>query len=215
MKVFFSIILSIIFSQNCFFCSINDSKKNIILYDGDAYHIFIHSLIAYPEILEKKDEYTINLYKKDCIDYKQFEKLLLKLYEQNYVLIDINSTFIENENGKITKQKVKVPLGKKPLVISVDDVVYDPKKSGNGLVDKLVLKGEKIVSQTLIDGKIVESDNREFLPILENFLAKNPDFSYNNARFTINLTGFCGILGYRISSLNKEVRENELKNVAP
>ncbi|MFQ9739281.1 MAG: hypothetical protein ACLR06_17395 [Christensenellaceae bacterium] len=37
----------------------------------------------------------------------------------------------------------------------------------------------------------------EFVPIVEEFVAKHPDFSYRGARGTIFLTGFDGILGYR------------------
>ena len=185
-------------------------------YSTDIKNIFIHSLIAYPEILDKKPKTVINTYHSDCIDYVEFENMLTELYKNNYVLIDVNKTFVVDENGNAKKCAVKVPVGKKPLVLGVDDVVYDPKKSGNGMVDKLCLdeKGE-ICSETNIDGKIDRSYNREFVPILENFLQKHPDFSPFGDRCTINLTGFCGILGYRITDKNIEFRQKEIEEVLP
>ena len=182
------------------------------IYTGQIKNIFIHSLIAYPEILQTKSKYTINKYDIDCIDYIEFENLLNELYNNNYVLIDINKTFCVDSNGIAQKTKTKIPIGKKPLVLGVDDVVYDPSKSGNGMVDKLCVdENGNIYTQTKINNKIDISYNREFAPILENFIELHPDFSFENARCCINLTGFCGILGYRISDKNIDFRNKEIK----
>lgn len=185
-------------------------------FDGEVKNIFIHSLIAYPEVLEKKSTNTIRTYHADCIDYIEFKNILEELHKNNYCLIDINKTFYIDENGIAKKCKVKVPRGKKPVVIGVDDVVYDPRKSGNGMVDKLCVdENGKIYSETLLNGKVNKSYDREFVPILENFLHIHPDFSPFGDRFTINLTGFCGILGYRISDTNIDKRNDEIKKVMP
>ena len=186
------------------------NKIEFVEYTGEIKNIFIHSLIAYPEILEQKSKQTVRSYNIDCIDYIEFENMLSELYKNNYVLVDINETFFVDANGKAHKKSVLVPRGKKPVVVGVDDVVYDPKKSGNGMVDKLCLDDNgKIYTETNINGKIDKSYSREFVPILELFLQKYPDFAPKNARFCINLTGFCGILGYRVTSENKDFAKSE------
>ena len=209
MKIFALILSVFCLFSSCF--KTNFKKPSFVLYDGEIKNIFIHSLIAYPEILQTKSKSTIATYHTDCIDYIEFENMLDELYKNNYVLVDIHKTFTV-ENGVAKKCKVKVPLGKKPIVIGVDDVVYDPKKSDNGMVDKICVDDEnKIYTETIIDGKIDKKYNKEFAPILENFLALHPDFSPFGDRLTINLTGFCGILGYRISDKNETKRKNETK----
>ena len=190
--------------------------KNDFEYSTNIKNIFIHSLIAYPEILDTKPKNVIKTYHNDCIDYVEFEKMLNELYKNNYVLIDMNKTFFVDENGIAKKCAVKVPTGKKPLVLGVDDVVYDPKKSGNGMVDKLCVdENGNVFSETKIDGTICKSYEREFVCVLENFLKVHPDFSPFGDRCSINLTGFCGILGYRITDNNIDFRKKEIESVLP
>ena len=127
---------------------------NFVKYNGEIKNIFIHSLIAYPEILENKSKNTIICYDKDCIDYIEFENMLKELHKNNYVLVDINDTFCLDENGNAIKKTIYLPKGKKPVVIGVDDVVYDPKKTGNGMVDKLCLDDAgNFYTETYINGK--------------------------------------------------------------
>ena len=204
-----SIILSIFCIFNVSINTHNSDNLNYILYDGEIKNIFIHSLIAYPEVLQTKSKSTIKTYHKDCIDYIEFENILENLYQNNYCLVDINKTFVI-ENGIAKKCKIKLPVNKKPVVIGVDDVVYDPNKSGNGMVDKLCVDSNgNIYSEANIDGDIKRSYDREFVCVLENFLEKHPDFSPYGDRVTINLTGFCGILGYRITDKDKNKRSIE------
>lgn len=159
-------------------------------------HIFTHCLIAWPE-LASKNAFI------DCVTVSEWKKILQSLYENDYVLIDINymyETYTETDGTeKIRlKNKITVPKGKKPLVISVDDVVYDPKKTNQGMIDKLVIRNGEIWGYTLFkDGREDYSQDNEIFPILEKFIKEHPDFSYKNGRVTLCLTGFAGILGYR------------------
>lgn len=213
MKYLLSFLLAISMIFGGGFGQVSQNLKQYELVEPK--NIFVHSLIAYPEILEQKPKNVIKNYHKDCIDYIEFENMLIELYQNNYMLVDISETYFV-ENGMAKKRKVKVPKGKKAVVIGVDDVVYDPKKSGNGMADKLCVDDNgELYTETNINGKVDKSYNREFAPILENFLKKNPDFSPNGARVTINLTGFCGILGYRVSSQNEILKQKEVDAVKP
>lgn len=186
--------------------------SGLVKFNGEITNIFIHSLIAYPEILQTKSDAIIKMYDKDCIDYIEFGNMLNELYKNDFVLVDINKIFFVDEFGTAKKSELYLPKGKKPVVIGVDDVVYDPKKFGNGMVDKIALdKNDALCSITNIGGKDDIGYDREFVCILENFLAMHPDFSFEGSRLTINLTGFCGILGYRISDSDPTIRLNEIK----
>ena len=90
-------------------------------------------------------------------------------------------------------------MGRKPVIISIDDVVYDYDKRGNGMVDLLALdeQGNLVSGTYLPDGTIDYSYDREVFPILESFIAEHPDFSSHGARLTLCMTGFAGVFGFR------------------
>lgn len=179
-------------------------------YRGEIPHIFIHTLIAYPEL---KDKNGLMRYDSDCINVQEFKNLLEELYKNGYSLIDINETYYEDTDGKMKLvESVQVPKGRKPLIFSVDDVVYDVKKRGNGMVDFLTVNKEnQIVSGTYQkDGSVVYSDDNEFVPILEKFIEKHPDFSSKGARMTLCMTGFTGVFGYRTDADYEGDRDAEI-----
>lgn len=193
----------------------NNQESDNYYYTTTVEHLFTHCLIAYPEIAFKKDNPMRENYNIDCITKDEFIKILNSLYENNYALVDINETFINN-NGKIEKKKIKVPKGKKPLILSFDDVNYDHKKMGLGMVDKIILDSNgNLASSTKVNNKEEISYSNEFVPILENFIKKHPSFSIRGAKGTLNLTGYDGILGYRTQSKNKINRQQEIESVMP
>lgn len=188
--------------------SINAVANNNIeesLYSGEVCHLFTHCLIANPKIAFKKGNDMAVHYDADCILPVEFERALAELYKNDFVLCDISDTY-EIKNDKAARKDFLFPKGKKPLILSFDDVVYDVKKSGKGMADRLVLKDGKIMSETF-GGEICE--NNEFVGILENFISAHPDFSHNGAKGIICLTGFSGILGYRTQE-GSENRQSEI-----
>ena len=189
-------------------------STNLEKYSGPVEHLFTHCLIAYPELANSS--HLAKDYKRDCITSKEFENLLNELYNNDFALVDINSVY-EIKDGKAIKKDLFLPKGKKPLILSFDDVVYDQRKQKTGMVDKLAINSSgKIVSETLENwnggsGKVVLSNKHEFVSILDDFALSHPDFSVNGAKGTICLTGFDGILGYRTSSKNKQNRNEEIE----
>ena len=181
------------------------------LYTGEVPHIFTHCLIAYPEV---KDASGKMLYDNDCINVTEFKNLLNELYNNGYSLVDVHDIYHRDENGLLRlKEAVEVPAGRKPLVFSVDDVVYDYKKRGNGMVDLLTLDTEgNLVSGTYQpDGLISYSYDREVFTILERFIAEHPDFSSHGSRMTLCMTGFAGAFGFRTDSDYPGDRQGEIE----
>lgn len=178
-------------------------------------HLFTHCLIAFPEIAFDKNNSMKNSYNTDCITPNEFVKILNSLYKNNYILVDINKTF-KKQNHKVIKTPISVPIGKKPLILSFDDVNYDHKKIGLGMVDKIILdKNNNLATSTIIDNSEHISFTNEFIPILESFVKLHPDFSLDGAKGTINLTGYDGILGYRTQAKNNPNQQNEINRVLP
>lgn len=194
------------------------STTNLEEYNGDIQHIFFHPLIAFPERAFGpapnqigQDNYMATVY--------EFNQTLKQLYEKGYVLIDINmlgETKLD-ENGKvisIKQKKLMLPKGKKPVIMSVDDVNYYTYMKKDGQVFKLVLDEDQNVATFSITPKNQEliSHENEIVPILDAFTQIHTDFSINNAKGCLALTGFEGILGYRTDSPSSATYQAELES---
>lgn len=181
---------------------------------GTVEHLFTHNLISHPEIaFAAGNSYGKNL-DEDCLTPKEFRAILNALYNNGYALVNATETFAET-NGKTARIPFRFPAGKKPLVLSFDDIVYARKNQGKGTSSKLVLgENGKIFAQTVFKDGSVRTHGEEFAPILEDFIKDHPDFSYHGARGIIFLTGFDGVLGYR-TDRNSENRASEIQNAKP
>lgn len=202
---------------------------NMVVYKGNIEHVFTHSLIAFPELAYQsitKENFMQNTYFIDCITVKEFKAILQALYQDGYMLINLNDFYeavlVNGSTQYQVKKNFLFPEGKKPLVFSFDDTNYYSDKLGRGMVDKLILNEEgRVVTYTKMkDGREVISDDNEFIPVLDQFVATHPDFSYNGAKGMICLTGYDGILGYRTqriaaSGLTESQRQDEIQKVKP
>ena len=151
-------------------------------------------------------------FNRNFITTEEFAKILQQLYENGYILVDMDDIIAEetNEDGaKTYKAKtLYLPQGKKPLMLTQNNVNYSyylidsdddklPDAGGSGFASKLIWDGEKFTSE-MVDatGNTVQG-NYDMVPILEAFIAENPDFSYRGAKATLALTGYNGLFGYR------------------
>lgn len=188
-------------------------NNNLVLYKGEIEHIFTHCLLADPELSFKKNNPMSKNYDIDCITKDEFKKALEQLYKNNYILININDTF-KIKNGIAVKTPLYLPKGKKPLIISFDDVNYDHKKMYMGMIDKLILdENGNLASYTSTKTPHINYDD-EFILIVENFVKNHPDFSFNGAKGMLCLTGYDGILGYRTQTKNPN-HQQEIQQVKP
>lgn len=162
-------------------------------------NIYTHCMIAFPEI-NFASASTYRNCGDDCLTYHEFTYLLNSLYEKGYILIDANSLY-DAESGKAVKSMM-LPRGKKPLILTFDDVTYDSRKQGRGMVDKIILDEDGYICTytKMADGTEVISYDNEHFPVLDAFVREHPDFTFHGARGTIFFTGFDGILGYRTQS---------------
>jgi len=175
-------------------------EPELVVYDGPIYHVFFHSLIIYPELAFDGD-YEDQGYYKYMTTTLEFKRMLDKFYSNNYILININSlidTTMENNITHIKKSTLMLPKGKKPLIISIDDLSYYSYMRGDGFAQKLVLDDNNEVA-TLVrtpDNDLVVTRDGDLVPILDDFVKTHPDFSFKDAKGIIALTGYEGILGY-------------------
>jgi len=185
----------------------------LVQYKGHVQHIFFHPLIAYPEKAFDNDSLSKG-YNDWFITVSEFKKILDSLYEKNFILVNINDTYKTIEiDGKRTVEKkdLFLPEGKKPLIISIDDLNYYEYMILNGNVHKLILdsNGEIATFSTTPDGKELISHDNDIVPILDSFVKEHDDFSLNGAKGIIALTGYEGVLGYRTHNFDSSLYSNE------
>ena len=171
-------------------------------YNGVVEHLFFHPVVAYPELAFDGD------YKSDGIDdwmvtVGEYNKILQSVYEKGYILVDIADCWSEqiNEAGeaRMVKNTLYLPEGKRPLIISYDDVNYYEYMLTNGFTHKLIIGEDGKLWSWGLDpaGNEVTSRDLDAVTILDKFVEEHPDFSPFGAKGCLSLTGYEGILGYR------------------
>lgn len=187
------------------------SDFNFYKFEGTIENFFTHQIINRPDLaFNNQNKYRFNFY-RDCVTYTEFERFLTQMHNNNYVLVDIYDCY-KTIDGKVYKKDLYLPKGKKPFILSFDDMSFDTKNKG--MSDKLILDSFGNVATFTQNNKPQIEYNKEAIPILENFLKSFPDFSFNGARGIICPTGYNGILGYRINHENPN-HKSDTEKVLP
>lgn len=174
----------------------------LVPYDGIVEHIFFHPVIAYPELAFDGD------YKEAGIDdwmvtVSEYNKILQSLYDNGYIMVDMNDVWTEttDDSGKavMVRNTLMLPEGKKPIIISYDDVNYYAYMLENGFTYKLIIGDDGNLWSWGLDpqGNEVVSQDLDAITIMDKFVNEHPDFSLFGAKGCLCLTGYEGILGYR------------------
>lgn len=176
------------------------AKDSFVPYEQTVRHVFFHSLIADTSLAFDGD-FMENGYNYWMTTIDEFKAMLEELYTNQYILIDIHDLCREetDESGNtvLAANQPLVPAGKKPLVLSVDDVNYYEYMEHDGFARKLMLDENGDVKNLYIDENGQEFiGDYDVVPILDAFVKEHPDFSLRGAKGIIALTGYEGTLGY-------------------
>lgn len=187
-------------------------KSQLVEYTGEIYHVFFHQLMVDTERIfseENQADWAANNSVMTGLD--EFNKILPQLYENGYVLVNFDQIYSvktdKKGNTTLKKKKLMLPKGKKPLILSQDDVNFYQKTTiqWGGYGQKFVLDENGDVKVLYIDkdGNELVGDY-DLVPALDTFLDEHPDFSYRGAKGYVGLTGYDGVLGYRVNSDQKD-----------
>lgn len=182
-------------------------KIDWVQYEGQVSNLTLFPLITPPKV-NIGDTHSLNTSThEDYLTPTEFQNILSALYNNNYILVDIYDIFSVT-NSTVTPKSLYIPEGKIPLLLTIENVVYNKEQKAKGTVDKLIVdRKQKLATYTskkAIQDRV--SYNDEFCTILESFISTHPDFSHNGARAIIGLTGEDGILGYRTQKTNANSR---------
>lgn len=167
-------------------------------------HVFFHTLIMDTSLAFDGDSREKG-YNQMMTTKEEFVKILQSMYDRGFVLVRLHDVAYEaqQEDGsvKFTGGNILLPPGKQAFVMSEDDVCYYEYMEGDGFATKMIIgeDGKPTCEMKMPDGSIAVGAF-DLVPLLEEFIAEHPDFSYKGARAVIAFTGYNGILGYRTAA---------------
>ena len=146
----------------------------------------------------------------------EFTNLLETLYAKGYVLVDPENMMSATDPGFILERNLTVPEGKKPLVIIIENLSYDPTAYVCGTCRRLVLNDEKqVCGEYTIKGKDGAEDavvNRmaEAIGILDVFVSNHLDFTYDGSKGIVSIGGHDSCFGYIVNREQLRDRNKQL-----
>ena len=180
-------------------------------WDGDIPHLCFPTLIEDPSRAFDGDSLS-DTYKSTMVTTDEFKAMLQSLYENNYILVDIHSIAKLQSEGDMELQTLRLPSGKKPIVLSQDNVDYSFVKNGDGIATALTVEDGAVKAQyTDEDGHDLSGDY-DLVPILDSFITEHPDFSFRGARGIVSVSGKNGVFGYQLPDTASTGASSESEN---
>ena len=190
-------------------------EEALVSYEGTVPHLCFPTLVEDTMRAFDGDDQSYN-YASNMVTTSEFRAILESLYERNYILVDIHDVVREETDDRgvtmLEMQDLRLPSGKKPVIISQDNVNYADVTNGDGIATKLTIDGDGLVKAlyTDQDGHDLKGDY-DLIPIVDSFVEEHPDFSYKGAKGIISVSGSEGVFGYSITASaltsNEDARE--------
>ena len=169
-------------------------------------HIFYHSLLNSTSRafdVERLGQGAVDGYNAWMVTVDEFDQITQRLYDAGYVYVRLRDlvTQTTDEDGTVhfaPNTELKLPEGKKAIVLSIDDLSYYHSYEAASFPEKLVLddNGEVKCLYTDAAGNTSIGDY-DVVPRLNSFLKEHPDGAYHGARGLLAMTGYNGVFGYR------------------
>lgn len=171
-------------------------------------HVFYHTLVKDTSLAFDGDDREAG-YNQYMTTIEEFNRITQSMYDKGYVMVSIYDLAHLDEEGNMVPGEILLPPGKKPFVLSQDDVCYYHYMDGDGMAEKMVVDEDGKIRNTYVeqDGSISVGDY-DMVPLIDRFVEEHPDFSYRGAKGIIALTGYNGILGYRTDSSYQTMPED-------
>jgi hypothetical protein len=162
------------------------SPVHLVRWHGPIEHIFFHPLVIHPQRAFTDDQLGLG-FQHFFVTVYEFKGILRGLWRHGWTLVDAH---------RAATGRVRVPEGRKPLVLSEDDLNYYAYFRGRGLAKKLLLDATGDVRVKVVgpNGQTRVTD-QDLIPLVDEFVARHPEFSAQGAKGLLGLTGYEGLFG--------------------
>jgi peptidoglycan/xylan/chitin deacetylase (PgdA/CDA1 family) len=166
-----------------------DAVPDLVRWSGPVEHVFFHSLVVRPDLA-----FTDDALGRGFADYMvtahEFRAILDQMWRRGWTLVDVH---------RVAAGQVMVPRGRRPVVLSEDDVNYYEYARERGQAWRLVVGPAGRVLVERRDGGRVTVTADDVVPIVDQFVAAHPEFSAQGAKGVLALTGYEGLFGERLT----------------
>jgi hypothetical protein len=162
---------------------------HLVLWHGPVEHLFFHTLVIHPKSAFTSEPIGQG-FREWFVTVGEFRKILDQLDANGWTLVDIN---------RAAHGEARVPPGRRPLVISEDDVNYYDNTRARGLGWKLALDRRGNVKIEEHDQTGIHLTDHDLVPMVDEFVARHPLFSADGAKGVLAVTGYEGVLGERVN----------------
>ena len=162
------------------------SPVRLVRWHGPIEHIFFHPLVIRPRLAFTNDQLGLG-FQHFFVTVHEFKGILHGLWRHGWTLVDAH---------RAATGRVRVPAGRKPLVLSEDDLNYYAYFRGRGLARKLLVDadGDVRVEVGEPNGQ-TRITNQDLIPLVDEFVARHPEFSAQGAKGLLGLTAYEGLFG--------------------
>jgi hypothetical protein len=147
--------------------------------------LFFHPLILRPELAFTDDRFG-HRFRDYFVTAHEFQAILDQLWLNGWTLVDAHRAAIG---------RVRVPPGRKPLVLSEDDPNYYAYFAGRGLASRLVLDPIGHVRAEYEDSSGQRHLTTDLVSLVDEAVEEHPEFSADGAKGVLALTGYEGLFG--------------------
>jgi hypothetical protein len=163
-------------------------EPRLVAWKGPVEHLFFHTLVIHPELAFTREPIGQG-FRDWFVTVGEFRAILDQLDANGWTLVDIH---------RAVRGRVRVPPGRRPFVLSEDDVNYYDNTRARGLGWKLALDARGDVKIEEHDQSGIHLTGNDLVPIVDEFVARHPEFSADGAKGVLAVTGYEGVLGERV-----------------
>jgi|SRR5690348_3305931 len=156
--------------------------SDLVPWHGPVEELFVHPLVLDPKLAFTSDSLGIG-FQNYFVTAREFHALLDQLWANGWTLVDVHGA---------AAGTVRVPRGRKPLVLVEDDVNYYKYFDGRGLARRLMLDPEGRIRAEL-PGPIRSTE--DVVTMVDRAVRTHPEFSADGAKGVLALTGYEGLFG--------------------
>jgi hypothetical protein len=160
----------------------------LVPWHGPVEQLFVHPLVLNPKLAFTSDSLGQG-FANYFVTAREFRRILDQLWRNGWTLVDPR---------RVAAGDVRVPRGRKPLVLQEDDANYYAYFKGRGLADRLVVDSAGHVEAEYDEypgsGGPTLTD-QDVVPLVDEAVAAHPELSADGAKGLIAETGYEGLFG--------------------
>lgn len=157
----------------------------LVRWHGAVEQLFVHPLVLRPQLAFTSDTLGQG-FANYFVTAREFRRILDQLWRNGWTLVDPH---------RVAAGDVRVPPGRKPLVLQEDDANYYDYFGGRGLASRLVVDGAGRVMAEVEGPQGPTLTDQDVVPLVDEAVARHPELSADGAKGLIAETGYEGLFG--------------------